>query len=394
MNRAEKTMTPNEIFDAPSINQEDWRETDADTILDVFGIGGFGYRFFDAGHPLDSARVVFSTKASHYNGDETTTKLVSVSFDGNPFALISVVRHDNEDRQVYITDERLFRQAREHIVTFLVDADHAHDVVDGSSFSIQGTRETVAVKVGNDIRLANPYHCRWSDGVLVFDEMALRDKFDVLVRPYFKELNENGLTGRDMRLRALEVLKAAVPPRFAVLDFDFVNGEGKWIACAFADGVHTHLISVDARDFKRGAGWLHGSTTRIGPPSMLHALECKAEGRMVTADSPAAREIESKFGLDAQAAAGVINDWLTNCSGDLCEAILVALDTEVPVDVQEGPLEGFRVVAYVADHPEAVVYCEDGYPSQKQARERMESLERMLARETAKVAAPSGPKIG
>ena len=374
-------MTPNEIFTAPSLSEVDWRDTGSDTVQDVFGISGFPYSFYNGRHPVEEARIVFARKLSYSNDDDRSTNATSLSFDGRPFALLLTAGEDGHGLvDCYVTDANLFDQAREHVAWHLRQVELEHDVVDGSKFELQVFHDAVFVNVGGEVRFANPNHCRWEDGALIFDEVALRRGFNEHLHPLYAELRTTGLANPEMRLKALSVLKGAVPSPFAVLDIDHVNPKGEWIACAFSDGSYTHVIRLTKEAFSSGRGWMDAGTIRVGPPSILHALECKAEGRVVPLDSPAVEQIEETFGLTGLEAVQVIEDWLEFATGDLLQSILVAADSDLPVDPVKGPLEQWRVYAYLTEHPEAYPYCHDGLPTIKQAREIMSSVNERLER--------------
>jgi hypothetical protein len=383
-------MTPNEIYAAKSIHEEDWRRTDAETIQMVFGVTGFGYRFFDGGNPVDASRLVFARKADYSSDDESSSNITTVSFDGRPFAVLKIeMDGSSEDIDATVTDEKVFRAAREHVVSFILDADHGHTVASADADIVKGTKSGFLVKVADQVRLANPYDCRWSDGTLVFDTEALAAAYRQVFAHDGERLRKNGLADREMRSKALEVFAAAVVPGFTVLKVDSITPRGNWHSIAFEDGVHTHLVRVRKHILDCGSGWRAQQTMRIGPPCMLAVMECVAESRAITPDNAAVADLVQRFGLTVDIATQTLNRWALDSDHDLLEMVLEAMDADVPVDPKYGMLTEYRVPAYVAVHPEAVVYCVDGYPSQKQAVELMEAVTRSITSHARSVAAPS-----
>lgn len=373
-------MTPNDIYLSPSIEDVDWRETDAETVKDVFGIEGFDYRYFDGQHPLEAARIVFSLKLRYSEDDDPSTKARVISLDGKPFALL--LSCEDVVSECIVTDPVVFAAARTHVAEHLVSVKMDHVEADAASHRIPGFNGAALVKVDGEVRFVNPYHCDWRDSSLVFDVVARRRKFDEVVRPVFDEFRKSGITSPEMRARALEVLLTSIVPGLPVVVIDKMNAEGDWIACAFADKLHTHVLSVNAKDVARDMRWIDDGTTRVGPPSALAALETYVSGGEFDAGHPAAVEIETRFGLAAEDAAHVLRDWAQSGVGNLFEAVLDAMEVEVPTDALVGTLKGYRMHAFLEEHPEAYPYCQNGYPTVKQAKEVMDSVRRRAEKDS------------
>jgi hypothetical protein len=122
----------------------------------------------------------------------------------------------------------------------------------------------------------------------------------------------------------------------------------------------------------------------VGPASVLTAIESLVAGRTVDADGPAALEIARTFECTPLEAVQALVNWGGDMSGDLCEEILNVIGAPSPVDAQEGPLDGYKVAAFVADNPQAAAYCRGGYPTATQAKELMDVVNARIARDAQK----------
>ncbi len=381
-------MTPNEIFALPTIKDQDWRDTDSEMIDGVFGISGFAHSFFDGRPPVEGSKILFSRKLSFYDGDEHTTNVTAVYFEGAPFMVVMTSgEYDTDNMECVVTDEAVFTAAKRHVAEALVVAPHGHDVVSGEKAQIKGHGGVVIAMSTEGAKLVSPYNVRWSDGALVFDPDAVHREFHRTMQADIPGMRENGLNAPELRRKAMAVLKAGVSDAFSVLDLDWMvtsDEELKWVPFAFADGMHTHMVVVDRRDFENGARWTHTATTRVGPPSVLHALESRTEGRSVDPYGPAVRKIEEMFGATSDEAVRSLEEWLDHPTESLCEKILEVIEAPVPLVSGEGPIEGARIHAYLVENPEAVAYCLDGTPTVKQAEEMMGRLQAWSAKNMAK----------
>lgn len=381
-------MTPNEIYALPSTDQRDWRDLGTEGVERVFGVSGFSYNAFDGRHPVDDAKIVVSDKLYFYEDHDRGTSIKTVSVDGKPFAILMSAGEDGDSGEdCMITDEELFKAAKRHVLDHLVEKilakEHGHDVRDPAKFDFPGYYNAMFVRVGDEVRFVDPGQCRRTDGSLVYDEAAMEAKFDKLIRPQIDVVRTRGLVDEELRFKALEVLKAAVPAGMKIVDIDQRTASGDWIAFAYTDGVDTLAMVFDKREFSTFY-WRDTGPTRVGPASVLSAIESRVAGAPVDADGPAARELSATFGCTPLEAVQALENW--SIADNLCEEILRVVGFPSPVDSREGPLDGYRVYACVAENPEAVAYCQDRSPTVKQAREIMASLNTRLEREAAKAA--------
>jgi hypothetical protein len=388
-------MTPNEIYALPTTREQDWRDLGHEAVQMVFGVSGFAYNDFDHEYPPECAKILIADKLYFHEDSERGTSVRSISFDGKPFALLMTAGEDgSEHEDVMITDEEIFRAAKRHVLDHLVEhilaKDHGHDVRDPAKFELKGYYNAMFVRVGDEVRFVDPGQCRRTDGILVYDEVALEAKFSELIRPHIDVVRTRGLVDEELRLKAIEVLKASVPKGMKIVNIDQRTASGGWIAFAYTDGVDTLAMVFDKREFSTFY-WRDTGPTRVGPASVLSAIERRVAGVPVDADGLAARELSETFGCTSLEAVQALENW--NICDNLCEEILRVVGFPSPVDSQEGPLDGYRVYAFVAEHPEAVAYCQDRVPTAKQAREIMTSLNSRLEREVVKAARVSGADV-
>jgi hypothetical protein len=383
-------MTPNEIYDLPSTSEKDWRDIGLENIQMIFGVSGFAYNAFDGDYPAEEAKIVLADKLYFYEDSERGTSIKTLSFEGKPFALFMSAGEDGDcGEDVMITDEELFEVAKRHVVDHLVEQmlakKHDHDVRDAATHDFPGYYNAMFACVGGEVRFVDPYHCSRGDGRLIFDDVAMNRKFDELLRPQIEVVRKEGLADDARRRAAIEVLRAAIPAGLKVVEIDRRNEAGDWIALAYTDGTDTLALVADKRQFSTFY-WLDISPKQAGPASVLEAMESVVEGRSVDADGPAALEIAATFGCTPLEAVQALVNWGGDMSKDLCEEVLDVIGAPSPVDAQEGPLDGYKVAAFVVDNPDAAVYCRGGYPSVKQAKELMDIVNARNAKDAQKAA--------
>lgn len=383
-------MTPNEIYTLPSTSEKDWRDLGLENIQMVFGVSGFAYNAFDGHYPVEQAKIVVADKLNFYEDSERGTSIRTISFDGKPFALFMSAGEDGSDREdVMVTDEELFAAAKQYVLDHLVELTlakkHDHDVRDPGSYDFPGYHNAMFARVGEEVRFVDPYHCRRTDGRLIFDGVAMNRKFDELLRPQIDVVRNQGLADDSRRLKAIEVLRAAVPSDLKVVQIDRRNERGDWIALAYTDGVDTMTLIADKREFSTFY-WLDIGPKQVGPASVLTAIESRIAGLPIDVDGPAAAGIAQTFGCTPLEAVQALDNWMDDMSSDLCGEILDVIGAPSPVDAQEGALDRWRVHAYVAEHPEAVAYCRGGYPSVKQAMEVIAGVNERRARDAQRAA--------
>jgi hypothetical protein len=384
-------MTPNEIYGLPSTGEKDWRALGLDNIQMIFGVSGFAYNAFDGEYPADEAKIVVADKLYFYEDSERGTSIQTLSFDGKPFALLMRAGEDGDNGEdVMVTDEALFSTAKQHVLDQLVELTlakkHDHDVRDPQTFRFPGYYNAMFARVGDEVRFVDPYHCSRGDGRLIFDDVAMNRKFDELLRPQIEVVRKEGLADDARRLTAIEVLRAAIPSGLKVVEIDRRNTRGDWIAMAYTDGTDTLTLVADKRQFSTFY-WLDITPKQVGPASVFAAIESMVGGRSVSADGPAALEIAATFGCSPIEAVQALVNWGGDMSKDLCEEVLNVIGAPSPVDAHEGPLDGYKVAAFVVDNPQAAAYCRGGYPSVKQAKELMDSVNARKARDAQKAAA-------
>ncbi|MCV9964684.1 hypothetical protein OIU34_22600 [Pararhizobium sp. BT-229] len=384
-------MTPNEIYALPSTDQRDWRSLGREGVERVFGVSGFSYNAFDGRYPVEDAKIVVSDKLYYYEDHDRGTSIKSVSIDGKPFAILMSAGEDGDaGEDCMVTDEELFKVAQRHVLDHLVEhilgKEHGHDVRDPAKYDFPGYVNAMFVRVGDEVRFVDPRHCRRTDGRLIFDDVAMNRKFDELLRPQIDVVRTQGLADEARRLNAIEVLRAAVPSDLKVVEIDRRNDRGDWIALAYTDGVDTMTLVASKREFSTFY-WLDISPMQVGPSSVLTAIESHVAGLPIDAAGPAAADIAQMFGCTPLEAVQALDNWGGDMSSDLCSEILNVIGAPSPVDAQEGPLDRWKVHAYVAEHPEAVVYCRGGYPSVKQAKEIMAGVNERRTRDAQRAAA-------
>ncbi|MBY3155544.1 hypothetical protein HFO56_24775 [Rhizobium laguerreae] len=340
-------MTPNEIYGLPSTNERDWRDLGLENIQMVFGVSGFAYNDFDCRYPVEQAKVVVADKLYFHEDSERGTSIRTLSFGGEPFALYMSAGEDGSDREdVMVTDEALFGAARRHVLDCLVELTlarkHDHDVRDPATFDFKGFHNAMFARVGDEVRFVNPYHCRRSDGRLIFDEVAMNGKFDELLRPQIDVVRTQGLADETRRLKAIEVLKAAVPSGFKIVEIDRRNERGDWIALAYADGVDTLTLVAPERQFSTFY-WLDVDPKRAGPASVLTAVESHIAGVPIDAGGPAATEIAQAFGCTRLDAVQALDAWVGDVSRDLRGEILNVIGSPSPIDAQQASLDEWNV---------------------------------------------------
>ncbi|MBY3433791.1 hypothetical protein HFN89_06465 [Rhizobium laguerreae] len=383
-------MTPNEIYRLPSTNERDWRDLGLENIQMVFGVSGFVYNDFDCRYPLEEARIVVADKLYFHEDSERGTSIQTLSFEGKPFALLMRAGEDGDcGEDVMVTDEALFFAAKRHVLDHLVELTlgkkHDHDVHDPATHNFPGYYNAMFARVGDEVRLVDPYHCRRTDGRLIFDDEARGRKFDELLGAEREVVRKEGLTNEARRLKAIDVLKAAIPSDLQVVEIDRRNDRGDWIALAFSDGVDTMTLVASKGNFSTWY-WMDIDPKMVGPASVLSAVESLVSGHPIYVDSPAAVEIARTFVCDPLEAVQALANWGGDMSKDLCGEILNVIGAPSPVDAQEGPLDGYKVAAFVVDNPQAAAYCRGGYPSVKQAKEIMDSVNARKARDAQKAA--------
>lgn len=384
-------MTPNEIYALPSTNEKDWRDLGLENVQMVFGVSGFAYDAFDDQYPVESAKIVVSDKLYFYEDSERGTSIRALTFEGKPFALFMSAGEDGNEREdVMVTNEALFGAAKQHVLDHLVELTlskkHGHEVRDPATYNFPGYHNAMFARIGDEVRFVDPYHCRRGDGRLIFDDVALNRKFDELLRPQIDVVRTQGLADEARRLKAIQVLRAAIPSDLRVVEIDRRNERGDWIALAYTDGVDTMTLVADKREFSTFY-WLDIGPKQVGPASVLTAIESRIAGFPIDADGPAAAGIAETFGCAPLEAVQALDNWMRDMSSDLCGEILDVIGAPSPVDAQEGPLDRWKVHAYVSEHPEAVAYCRGGYPSVKQAKEVMASVNERRAKDAQRAAA-------
>lgn len=308
-----------------------------------------------------------------------------MNFDGKPFGLWMTSGEDGtDDRTCLITDQEAFLVAKRHVFEHLFNSDNEHKVVDAASHEMLGYQNAIFARINGEVHMVDPTHCRRTDGRLVFNTVALKDKFSEILGPQMSVLCQDGLADEVVRRKALQVLKAAVPSKFEVVDIERFNVNSQWIAYANSDGVDTYAMVLSKERMSAGLAWLGESPISVGPASVLTAIRDKVNNRPIDAQGPAAQGIKSTFGISEFEAVQVLEAWTAVISTNLCREILDAMNFPNPVDEQERHCDEFFVHAYVADHPEAVDYCHQRYPSLKQAKEVMSNVaERVKARAVA-----------
>jgi hypothetical protein len=381
-------MTPNEIYVLPSTDEKDWRDLGLENIQMIFGVSGFAYGDFHHDYSVEDAKIVVADKLYFYEDMERGTSIRTLSFEGKPFGLYMTAGEGGRDQEdVMITDEGLFVAAKQHVLDTLVElrvaSKHDHDVRDPATFEFAGFYNAMFARVGDDVRLVDPIHCRRTDGRLIYDQVAMRKKFDELLRPQIDVIRTQGLADEVRRLKAIEVLRAGIPADLTVVEVDREIGRGDWIAIAFSDGADTMTFVAGKREF-HSFYWMNIEPKMVGPASVLTAIESLVAGRTVDADGPAALEIARTFECTPLEAVQALVNWGGDMSGDLCEEILNVIGAPSPVDAQEGPLDGYKVAAFVADNPQAAAYCRGGYPTATQAKELMDVVNARIARDAQK----------
>ena len=384
-------MTPNDIYGLPSTGEKDWRDLGLENIQMVFGVSGFAYNAFDDQYPVEEAKIVVSDKLYFYEDSERGTSIRALSFEGRPFALFMSAGEGGSDREdVMVTDGELFGAAKQHVLDHLVELTlakkHGHDVRDPAAYDFPGYHNAMFARVGDEVRFVDPYHCRRTDGRLIFDDVAMNRKFDELLRPQIDVVRAQGLADEARRLKAIQVLRAAVPSDLEVVEIDRRNERGDWIALAYTDGVDTMTLVADKGEFST-FHWLDISPKQVGPASVLTAIERHMAGLSIDARGSSAAGIAETFGCTPLEAVQALDNWVGDMSSDLCSEILNVIGAPSPVDAQEGPLDRWKVHAYVAEHPEAVAYCRGGYPSVKQAKEIVASVNERRTRDAQRAEA-------
>jgi hypothetical protein len=376
-------MTPNEIYGLPSTNEKDWRDLGLENIQMVFGVSGYDYNSFEGRYPVEEAKIVVSDKLYFYEDSDRGTSIRTLSFDGRPFALFMSAGEDGSDQEdVMVTDERIFGVAKQYVLDHLVELTlakkHNHDVRDPATYDFLGYHNAMFARVGEEVRFVDPLQCRRTDGRLIFDVVALREKFDELLRPQIDIVRTQGLADDARRQKAIQVLRAAIPADLKVVEIDRRNDRGDWIALAYSDGVDAMTLVADKGEFST-FHWLDVGPKQVGPASVLTAIESHMAGFPINAEGSAAAGIAETFNCTPLEAVQALDNWAADMSSDLCSVIVDVIGAPPPVGVQDEPLYRWKVHAYVAAHPEAAAYCLGGYPSVKQAKEIVASVEERRA---------------
>ncbi|MCS4089020.1 hypothetical protein [Rhizobium sp. BK176] len=383
-------MTPNEIYGLPSTDVKDWRDLGLENIQMIFGVSGFSYNAFDGDYPPEDAKIAVADKLYFYEDSERGTSIRSLSFEGKPFALLMRAGEDGDcGEDVMVTDDALFLAAKRHVLQTFVEltlaTEHDHDLRDPATHDFPGYYNAMFARVGDEVRLVDPYHCRRGDGRLIFDEVAMNRKFDELLRPEIEVVRKQGLADDGRRLKAIQVLKAGIPSDLQVIEVDRRNERGDWVAVAYSDGVDAMTLDADKGQFSTFY-WLDIGPKMVGPASVLTAIESIVAGRPIDAEGSAATEIAKTFDCTPLEAVRALVNWGGDMSRDLCGEILNVIGAPSPVDTQEGPLDGYKVAAFVADNPGAARYCRNGYPTVEQAKQLMGIINARAAKDAEKAA--------